>query len=325
MATIAFPRSSDTVKLTKSGVTYTYVYIPAKTPKPTILFLHGFPSSSYDWRHQIAHFSSLGYGILVPDLLGYGGTDAPHSPAGYTGKAMSSHIAGLLSHLSLSKVHGAGHDFGSWLLSKLINWHPDVLLSATFVAVPYYAPGQEFNLDEMKTLTEKVLGFEKFGYMRFWSREDSADVLDAHAESFFSLVYVLKPSSIFWPAGACEEFITAEKRLPLPSYVTAEEAAMRAKIFSPPCYRGPTNWYRSLISGFDSVDEKGGLDPMIPVPTLMIDEALSDVTIPGQAEGVAQFAKDFTYKQVSTDGHWVQLEAKDEVNSFLGDFLSRFE
>jgi pimeloyl-ACP methyl ester carboxylesterase len=58
MATIAFPNDSQIVKL-PSGVTYSYTYIPAKAHNPTILFLHGFPSNSYDWRHQVTYFSSL--------------------------------------------------------------------------------------------------------------------------------------------------------------------------------------------------------------------------------------------------------------------------
>jgi soluble epoxide hydrolase/lipid-phosphate phosphatase len=59
------------------GITYSYYFSPAKDDKRTIVFLHGFPSTSQDWKHQVAFFVQRGYGALVPDMLGYGGTDKP--------------------------------------------------------------------------------------------------------------------------------------------------------------------------------------------------------------------------------------------------------
>ena len=52
--------------------------------------------------------------------------------------------------------------------------------------MPYSPPGQRFDLDMLKVLTEQVMGFEKFGYMRFMDREDSGDVIDAHVCGFAS-------------------------------------------------------------------------------------------------------------------------------------------
>ena len=182
MAQIAFPEHCKIFTTPSSSTTYCYVHIPPSS-KSTLLFLHGFPSSSYDWRHQISHFSSQGYGILAPDLLGYGGSDKPTSPRAYNGKKMATEIADILDHENLGKVHAVSHDFGSHLLSKIINYFPNRLQSCTFIAIPYSPPGQRFDLDAMKAITENALGLEKFGYMRFMDREDSSDVLDAHVRT----------------------------------------------------------------------------------------------------------------------------------------------
>ncbi|KAF8459845.1 Alpha/Beta hydrolase protein, partial [Gautieria morchelliformis] len=57
---------------------YHYHYHPAKSAGlPTLLFLHGFPSTSGDWVCQVVYFSSKGYGVVAPDMLGYGGTSKP--------------------------------------------------------------------------------------------------------------------------------------------------------------------------------------------------------------------------------------------------------
>lgn len=117
MAAIAFPDTSNSVRL-PSGVTYSYVHVKPSSPKgeeskqkPYILFLHGFPSTSYDWRHQISYFSTLGYGIIVPDMLGYGGTDKPKEIEAYKLKKMCEEVIGILDHEKIDKVHGVGHDW----------------------------------------------------------------------------------------------------------------------------------------------------------------------------------------------------------------------
>lgn len=165
MAHIAFPEHAKTFTTPSSSTTYSYVHIAPSQPKATILFLHGFPSSCYDWRHQISHFSSKGYGILAPDLLGYGGTDKPTSPDAYRGKKMATEINEILDHEQLDRVHAVAHDFGSHLLSRIVNYFPDKLLSCTFLVVPYAPPGQPF---------------EKLGYMEFMDRDDSPEILNAH-------------------------------------------------------------------------------------------------------------------------------------------------
>ena len=189
MATIAFPAHAKRAQLL-SGVTYSYAHIPAKDSQSTILFIHGFPSSSYDWRHQIAYFSSLGYGVIAPDLLGYGETDKPILATDYRCKKMAGEINELLNHAKVSKVHGVAHDFGSLLLSRLATYHHERLLSLSFVASPYKEPGKSMNIDAFNAITKKDLGFERYGYWKFFEKEDASEIVKEHV-SLVSLPYVV--------------------------------------------------------------------------------------------------------------------------------------
>jgi soluble epoxide hydrolase/lipid-phosphate phosphatase len=189
MATIAFPNDSSVVKL-PSGVTYSYSYFPAKSNHSTILFIHGFPSSSYDWRHQIAYFSSLGYGVLAPDLLGYGETDKPASVSDYRGKKMAAELNELLEHVKLEKVHGVAHDWGSFLLSRLATYYPERLLSSSFLATAYREPGKSMNVDPVNVITKQKLGYEMYGYWKFFEREDAAQVVKDHVHLSSSTLLV---------------------------------------------------------------------------------------------------------------------------------------
>ena len=110
MALSWFPQFSKHIELS-DGTHYSYVYVAASAAKPTFLLLHGFPSSSYDWRHQVHALAANGFGLLVPDLLGYGDTDSPPDVEAYSFKRMSDHIAEMLAKEGIQKVIGVGHDW----------------------------------------------------------------------------------------------------------------------------------------------------------------------------------------------------------------------
>lgn len=180
MAYICFPEQSKKLTLSTNN-TYAYVHIPPVKPSiSTILFLHGFPSSCYDWRHQISFFSKQGYGVLVPDLLGYGDTSKPTSAQEYRAKIMAGEISEILKHERLSQVHAVSHDTGSILLSRMADYYPDLLRSCTFLAVPYSKPGDHFDLEAINAMTKGILGKEKFGYLEFFVEEGAGQFIDEH-------------------------------------------------------------------------------------------------------------------------------------------------
>lgn len=95
----------------EDGTQYAYMYVAATTATlATFLLLHGFPSSSYDWRIQIQNLTDAGYGVLVPDLLGYGDTDKPGDVESYRMKRMVGHVVEILGNEGLGRVVGVGHD-----------------------------------------------------------------------------------------------------------------------------------------------------------------------------------------------------------------------
>ena len=110
MASVAFPELSKTVTV-KDGTKYGYIKVEAKDGKPTLLFLHGYPSSSYHWHYQVKQCQDAGYGAIIPDLLGYGDTDKPKEYEAYDNTIMARHIMDVLDHEGLEKVVGIGHDW----------------------------------------------------------------------------------------------------------------------------------------------------------------------------------------------------------------------
>jgi pimeloyl-ACP methyl ester carboxylesterase len=111
---MVYPHSTHT---TSRGLTYSYIHIPPQSPTTqTILFLHGFPSTSRDWRHQISFFAEKGYGILAPDLLGFGETSRPRELEMYRAEAMAGDIIEIMVSEDVGVVVGVAHD---WYFSPL--------------------------------------------------------------------------------------------------------------------------------------------------------------------------------------------------------------
>ena len=45
-----------------------------------VLLLHGFPDSSYLWRHQIPALVGAGFRVIAPDLRGFGQSTTVETP-----------------------------------------------------------------------------------------------------------------------------------------------------------------------------------------------------------------------------------------------------
>merc|ERR1711971_925431 len=81
-------------------------------PKGTILLIHGFPQTSYQFRHVITPLADAGYTIIAPDYRGAGESSRPRD--GYDKLTMAKDLHTLItSHLNIKdKIHVVGHDIG---------------------------------------------------------------------------------------------------------------------------------------------------------------------------------------------------------------------
>ena len=95
----------------------------AGTGAPLIL-LHGFPQNHRCWE-KIAPRLAEQFDVIVPDLRGYGNSDAPDGVAAYAKREMALDIIGLMDALGLETANVLGHDRGARVAYRMALDHPD--------------------------------------------------------------------------------------------------------------------------------------------------------------------------------------------------------
>ena len=94
-------------------------YRQAGTGEP-LIFIHGFPETSFEWRHQLQHFADR-YACFAPDTRGYGQTDKPGIRC--TRQLLAQDIVNFMDALGIEKAAVVAHDWGGIIGFKLaIDW-----------------------------------------------------------------------------------------------------------------------------------------------------------------------------------------------------------
>jgi pimeloyl-ACP methyl ester carboxylesterase len=92
---------------------------------PTLVLLHGFPSSSREFDTLIPLLAT-GYHLIAPDFPGFGRSDAPPpSSYEYTFDQLAETIGDLLEQLKISKCSFYLHDYGGPVGFRIILAHPE--------------------------------------------------------------------------------------------------------------------------------------------------------------------------------------------------------
>ena len=81
--------------------------------RPTVLLLHGFPSSSHTFREVMPGLAGVAH-VIAPDLPGFGLSSSPTVDRyDYTFENLSRSIENLLDHLGVERFFLYLHDFGA--------------------------------------------------------------------------------------------------------------------------------------------------------------------------------------------------------------------
>ncbi|MCP9271826.1 alpha/beta fold hydrolase [Mycolicibacterium arenosum] len=93
--------------------------------KPTVLLLHGFPSSSHMFRNLIASLSD-DYHLIAPDHIGFGRSSTPSvDDFTYSFERLTEITEKLITHLGLERFAIYIHDYGAPIGLRIATARPE--------------------------------------------------------------------------------------------------------------------------------------------------------------------------------------------------------
>lgn len=171
---------------------------------PPLVLLHGFPQNGMCWSRVAGEFAKS-HRVLIPDLRGYGFSDAPpddDSHTVYSKRTMALDIVQLLDSFGWHDVNILGHDRGARVSYRLALDHPDRVRKLGIIEIAptadYWAHwGAEMAmaayhwtfLAQPSPLPERMINADPAAYIDWtlesWTKQKSLSVFpDANLESY---------------------------------------------------------------------------------------------------------------------------------------------
>lgn len=267
-------------EITANGLRFHVVDEGSGTP---VVLLHGFPDTSYLWRHQISALTEAGYRAIAPDLRGRGQSEKPERVEEYALTRSVADVAAMLDALGIERAHVVGHDWGAavaWLFASLQPQRTDRL---TAISVHHPSTRGKPDLEELQKGWYRLLFL--FPDIETTLRQDDW--------------YLMR--TVLSGAGDLDRYI--------------------ADLSEPGALTAALNWYRANIAPQRLLAPSAQLPP-IHAPTMGIFSS-GDIYLMEEAmEASAGFVQaPWRYERIEGATHWIPIDAPDQLNALLLDFL----
>ncbi len=260
-------------------------YEETGTGRP-VIFVHEFAGDLRSWEPQLRHFGRR-YRCVVFNARGYPPSDVPESPTAYSQTLAADDIKTVLDHLAIDRGHIVGLSMGGFAALHFGFRHPHRALSLCLAGCGYGAE------------PEKRASFRA-------EAEVIADFIKSAKMPAFAEKYAYGPTRVQFENKDPRGFAEFKRML-------AEHSALGSA-------NTQLGVQRERPSLFDLVEDMKRLT----VPTLVLsgDEdwpcllpgILMKKNIPSAALSV-----------MANCGHTINLEAPDEFNRMLGEFMAQVD
>ncbi|KAJ4315602.1 hypothetical protein N0V94_005857 [Neodidymelliopsis sp. IMI 364377] len=309
-----------------NGYTYRYLYAVPNSGKwrETVFLIHGWPDLSLGWRYQIPMLVSLGFRVVAPDMMGYGGTDAPKVPPNpislYGLKRASDDIAALAKEVNAPRIILGGHDWGGFVVWRAAQWHPQLVSHVFSVCTPYTAPNEKYFSTE-----QLVKGpLPQFAYqLHLASGEVEKSVDDEKSiRQFLRGLYGARGPNgelAFDP----EKGIIAEnlEKVGESKVLNGEVLEYYVKQYSRHGIHPTLNWYRQRRTNWE--EDQALLDKKtIQQPVLFIQATYDSVLKPEMSKSMDSLIPRLTRGEVAAT-HWALTQKPADVNLIIRQWLEK--
>lgn len=317
---------------------------------PVVMLIHGFPDSAHMWSLALPKLQTLGYPLVIPDLLGFGGSSKPIPPHLYNYKQQADSLAQVLDAegITTRRVIPVGHDWGSATAQRFYLYHRDRCIGLSLLSLAYQVPSTEpFDLEKVNQMTANRFGYPQWEYWYFFTAPDAPELMRNNLELFWEVNNGNHPSAedggrdtwmreMFCVKDGMRDYMEqkgkwSNRRVPLKDYPDGEEQKRRyIERMSRDGFEGPVNYYHSLKNNtmleeekwLCEKDESGNDRRVIDVPLLYIGQTGDWVCRTDLMADSKEFVADLEEKVVDA-GHWCLYENPDAIADVLSEWLVR--
>jgi pimeloyl-ACP methyl ester carboxylesterase len=253
-----------------------------------VIFLHGFPETSFMWREIIKKTANLGFYCVAPNMRGYSKNACPNGVENYAIKHLREDITNIANYLNKTNFHLVAHDWGAAIGWNLVYNNQQRIISYTALSIPHNtAFGTAMKADKVQQKMSVYI-------TEFLTPEKPE--LEFQKDNFKSIKSMWNKSS----NEEIENYLSVFKR----------KASLTAAI----------NYYRANVGS--GKNEKIG---DITVPTLFIWGKNDEVVGRFAAENNYKYVKgDYTFLALDA-GHWLVQSKYTEVEAAISEHLLKYK
>ena len=310
------------------GKTYQYYVGEPKgrtAPIETVFLIHGFPDAAFGWRCQVPFLTSLGFRVVVPNMLGYGGTDAPTDLAAYSLRSMSDDIKALATKFvgEDGQIVLGGHDWGGFLVWRCAEWHPKLIKAVFSVCTPYNPPSKTWVSLEDHIAAGRVKNFTYQLQLAGPDVEKGIQTREKVRQFLNGMFGGLGPNGevpFIAEKGVLLENLSKLNRSRLVSDKELDYYADQYMLHKTSPLRGPLNWYRTRKINHDEDLPLAQNPRRLEMPALFITATRDSALPPYMSIGMERSFRELTRGEVDAS-HWALTQAPGEVNGQIKDWL----
>jgi pimeloyl-ACP methyl ester carboxylesterase len=303
---------------------------------PVVLLCHGFPETSYSWRHQMEALASAGFHAVAPDMRGYGKSDRPEAIDQYTIFHLVGDLVGVLDALGAKTAVVVGHDVGASVAWQFAQMRPDRVRAVVGLSAPFRPRGAARPTSVMPRTADAQF------YQLYFQQPGPAEAefeSDAH-ESVRNMLFGASGDGVA-ASRTAEASGTAASNVAmvpiggrfmrgtgapakLPAWLTEADIDVYAADFKRTGFRGALNYYRNFDRNWEIQASMAGAPVTVPALYVAGDRDFL-LSFPGMDQLLANLKRFVPGLQkiqlIPGCGHWTQQERPEEVNAALLGFI----